>query len=357
METRALARRKIVYEISLLALGTFAALGPRVFPSVAVITPLRVDIMALAFLGMTILLPGAERLRGVMPWIVSGGLLGAAFVSPWAVFPWLVVPALGVVWAGKGLGRSSRLGGADAARAGSGLRGPGSVRADSGLALVILAAMANSAFLAGASSRGIRITPEDFAPRDFRVNSLLADIPLHDVWVIDLKGRRSPTLEELGETFRAFSPFQATPAVVGLGLLREVVGSAFGWGDSRWADADASFVHRLSEADRRRSTTEPGTTFGSWRVLYACPEEGVVETINGTVHVAVAASVGEGPRGPRLFLSFRVREVNWTTRWYLRLINPARRFFVYPFLLRQFAHSWERARWSPSEAHAFGEQT
>ncbi|NNM04552.1 MAG: DUF2867 domain-containing protein [Gemmatimonadetes bacterium] len=338
MATRALTGRNTVYEISLLAVGTFAAFGPRIIPSVAFSAPLRLDVLALAFLGVVVLWPGPERLRGGVPWIVSGGLLGAAFIAPWAAFPWLVVPALAIAWAGKGHGR------------------PGPSRAGSGLALLILAAVSNSALLAGASSRGVRITSEDFAPRDFRVNSLLADVPLHDVWAIDLKGHPAPTLEELGETFRGFSPFQATPAVMGLGMLREVVGFAFGWGDSRWADADASFVHRLSETDHQRSTTEPGTTFGSWRVLYACPEEGVVETLNGTVHVAVAATVGEGPEGPRLFLSFRVREVNWTTRWYMRLIDPARRFFVYPFLLRQFAHSWERGERNPPESHAMGDE-
>jgi hypothetical protein len=222
--------------------------------------------------------------------------------------------------------------------------------------LAVLAAVGNSALVAGASARGPRISPEAFASQDFRVNSLLADVPLHDAWAIDLKGHASPTLDELGETFQRFSPFHVTPAVMGLGMLREVVDLVFGWGDPRWTDASESFVLRVSETDRRHSTTEPGKTFGSWRVLYACPQEGVAETINGTVHVAVAATIGEGPRGARLFLSFRVREVNWTTRWYMRLIDPARRFFVYPFLLRQFAHTWEREEWIPPEEPLIGER-
>ena len=118
----------------------------------------------------------------------------------------------------------------------------------------------------------------------------------------------------------------------------------FGWENPRWADPGASFLNRLEENDRRRSTVEPGRTVGIWRVLYAFSREGAVETLNGTVHVAVSASIDDRSANPRLLLSFRVREVNWTTRWYMRLIDPARRFFVYPALLRQIAHSWERER-------------
>ena len=38
---------------------------------------------------------------------------------------------------------------------------------------------------------------------------------------------------------------------------------------------------------------------------------------------------------------YAVDEVNWTTPYYMRLIDPFRRYFVYPPLFRQFAHSWE----------------
>ena len=330
-----------------MALGTFAALGPKISPSVALGAPLRIDIAALAFLGVLTLLPGpssrrrvggkANGVRALGAPLVTGGLLGAAFVAPWATFPWLVLPALAIAWSGRGRIRKP---------GGRGL----------GLAVALLAASVNSAVVAGASSRGFRMSPEEFDARDFRINSLLADVPLHDAWAIDLKGHPSPTLEELGSVFQGFSPFQITPAIMGLGMLREVVNLAFGWDDPRWTDATQSFVHRLSETDRQHSTTEPGKTFGSWRVLYACPQEGVVETINGTVHVAVAATIGEGPDGPRLFLSFRVREVNWTTPFYLRMIDPARRFYVYPLLLRQFAHSWERGGWKGAYELHTGEE-
>ncbi len=116
MITRDFFRSRIVNEVSLIALGTFAALGPNISPSISLGLPLRIDIAALAFL---------------------------------------------------------------------------------------------SAVLAGASSRGLRISPEDFDARAFRVNALLVDVPLHDAWAIDLKGHPSPTLEELGDASDDFHPFKS----------------------------------------------------------------------------------------------------------------------------------------------------
>lgn len=329
-------RRRKLFGFSLLAMGAFAVLGPHITPSVAFGAPLRIDLIVLVALGGLIFLLPAGRTRGGMSWAVSGGLFGLAFVAPWAAFPWLVVPALAIVWAGRD--RSRRRG-----------------WVGSGVAVALLAAIGNSAVVAAASARGLRVSAEDFASRDFRVNSLLADVPLHDVWAVDLEGHPSPTLDDLGNAFRSSSLIQVTPVVTGLGLLREVVCSSLGWEDPRWSDPSISFVHRLTEADLHRSTSTPGNTTGIWRVLYAFPREGVVETINGTAHVAVAATIGEGPDGHTLFLSFHVREVNWTTPWYMRMIDPSRRYFLYPPLLRQFAHTWERGDWEPSEELRIGE--
>jgi hypothetical protein len=326
--------------LGLMAVGTFAALGPLIHPALFLGLPLRVDLLALTFLGALSLFPGSGKVgrwpRGCS--FLVGGLLGAAFVVPWAAVPWLVVPAGVVARIGPGSGR---------ARGWRGLR--------PGLALVALCA--NAGILATASAWGLRVPADEFESVDFPVNSLLADVPLHDVWAIELEGHPSPTLDALVNALRRGSPAHATPAVTGLGALRGFVGMAFGWEDSRWADADASFVHLVEECDRRRSLVQPGRTMGIWRVLYVFPREGAVETLNATVHVAVAASIEESTFNPRLFLSFRVREVNWTTRWYMRLIDPARRFFVYPALLRQLAHTWKREGGGPSSEHPKGEET
>ena len=337
------ASTKTVTRTSLSAVGTYGALGPWINPSVAVDLPLRVDLLALALVGFLALGPGrigAEKgLAGIralgLP-LVVGALLGAAFLAPLAAFPWLVIPALAMVWGARG----NHWAGGSRSRA---------------LAIGLLALSANSTILAVASSRGMRISPEEFGTKDYPVNRILADIPLHDVMAIDLAGPSAPTLDDLAGAFRRFTLLQSTPAALFLGTLREAACAVFGWEDPRWADPTASFLHRVAEVDRRRSAVDPGKILGIWRVLYAFPEEGAVETLNGTAHVAVAATIGEGSHGARLHLSFRVREVNWTTPLYMRLIDPARRYFLYPSLLRQFAHAWKVERRVASSEHQMGE--
>ena len=155
MDTRTRNWRRTVYGISLAAVVVYAAFGQRIHPSIALLTPLRIDLFALTVLGISATLRGAERaqevagFRGWWPSIPVGGLLGAAFVAPWAAFPWLVVPAMAMAWAGKGRGL--------------GRIGTGAEWGHSGLAIVLLAAVMNSAVLAGSTSRGLRISPGDFA--------------------------------------------------------------------------------------------------------------------------------------------------------------------------------------------------
>ena len=314
----------------------YAFLGQRMTPSVAIPLPLRADLVAMALLGTAALLgtdglyptdailPGLrvkERRRALLA--VGGALLGATVVAPWVAVPWLVVSALAFLWA---------------SRKGGGKGRPRGV----GPAVVFLWACVNLVALSVTTAWGLRVPPDDFAARDFRVNTLLADVPLHDAWVIDLRGGEPPTLDEVSRAFRRSSPIQSTPALLGLGALRGMLGHALGWDDPRWADEEASFVSRVTDADRRRSTTAPGTPLGGWSLVYAFPEEGVVELINGTVHVAVSCTIGEGTSGTSLYLSFRVREVNWSTPFYMGLIDPFRRYLVYPPLIRQFAHTLGR---------------
>ena len=334
---------RTVCRTSLLAVGTYGALGPWINPSVAVGLPLRLDLVALGLLGFLTLRPGRKGAEGRFAEIRAlgfpvtvGGLLGAAIFAPWAAFPWLAGPALAIAWSGRGRGWNSSWMGR-------------------GLALALMAFCANSTLLAVASSRGLWISPEEFAARDIPVNHLLADIPLHDVLAVDLEGPSVPTMDDLAVAFRRFARFQTTPATLFLGTLRGAVGVLLRWDDPRWADPRGSFLSRVAETDRQRSMVQPGRNLGIWRVLYAFPEEGAVETLNGTAHVAVAATICEGPTGARLLLSFRVREVNWTTPLYMRLIDPARRYFLYPSLLKQFAHTWKRESRVPSAQHRIGE--
>ena len=304
----------------------YSIICQRITPFIAIPAPLRIDIALLAAFGGVVLgprpgLPG-EWVRSIL-FCVSGALLGAATGAPWVAVPWLVVPVLVFAWVGF---RRSR---------------PRS-RLSLSLVILLLSGLANLGAVSALTARGLRLSPNDFTALDFRVNSLLADVPLHDAWVIDLESDGSATLDDVKEAFTHFSPLHTTPAMLWLSALRRVLGILFEWDADRWDDYDYSFVHRLSEIDRASSTVEPGTRLGMWRVVYAFPDEAVVELINGTVHVAVACAIEEGASGSALYLVFRIREVNWSTRYYMGLIDPFRRYLYYPSLITQFEHIWER---------------
>lgn len=336
--------RRRTHEAALLAVAAYALVGPAIHPGIALASPLRADLLCLAAVGLLVPMPGvpkgAWRLSRGRAWVlpsVVGGLAGAAVVTPLVALPWLLLPGLALIWAGKGAG----------GRQGAGWRP---------VLVAVVVASLNGTAVAAATARGLRVSPETFSAQDFRVNQLLPDVPLHDAWAIDLRGPASPTMENLALAFRHETYRGVTPAIVALGVIRGAAGRLLGWDAPRWANPNGSFLPRLTALDRRRSSTRPGTSLGIWRILYAFPREGLAETLNGTVHVAVAGAVGGEPDAPRLFLAFRVREVNWTTRWYMRLIDPSRRFFLYPFLLKQFAHTWEREAWVPPVPSHSGEE-
>lgn len=320
----------------------YAVICQRITPNAAIPGPLRLDIVVLALGGAGTVFPNTRRTEGVAPgewqrgrpagkwvgatpWIrlaVSGALLGAAAVAPWVAVAWLVVAALAFAWGGRRRGRRAR-------------------RRALALVVILLAAGLNLTVVSAVMARGFRVDPDDFASLDFRVNTLLADVPIHDVWAIELAGDGPATMDDAAAAFRRFRPFQSTPAVLVLGVVRGVLGHVLGWEDPRWRAPETSFVHRLTEHDHQRSTPDPGTEWGMWTLLYSFPKEGAIETINGTVHLAVACAIENGASGSTLYLVFRVKEVNWTTPYYMRLIDPFRRYFVYPSLFRQFAHLWK----------------
>jgi hypothetical protein len=331
LTTASMIRQERLCAGSLLASAAYAVLGPLVNPAVALGMPLRIDVLVLCVMGlmalghgpMSISWPLSHSRTRVLP-VVVGALVGAALVAPLVAVPWLLAPGVALAWTSKGRPGRARI------------RGPT-------FAVALLAACINCTGIAALSARGLRVPPEAFGLEDSRANHLLADIPLNDVWAVDLKGPATPTITDLVQAVRQQPVLGVTPAMAGLGLIRGATGHLLGWDDPRWADTPGSFLDRLTEADRHRSSTKPGTARGMWRVLYAFPREGAAEGVNGTVHVAVAGAIEDIPEGVRLYLAFWVREVNWTTRPYMTFINPPRRFFIYPFLLRQLAHTWERS--------------
>jgi Protein of unknown function (DUF2867). len=183
----------------------------------------------------------------------------------------------------------------------------------------------------------MRISAEEFLALDLEAHALLADVPLRDVSAIDLPdGGEARTVADVllrMESARAHPPL-AVRVLVG---LRRSIGRLFGWdGES----VEPSFASRLSDDQRRRSLCRPGTRSGPLRLLYQFPNEVVGEARNATVHAFSCMALRVQPSGYRLYWAIYVESISAFTPIYMTLIEPFRRFVVYPAILREIRASW-----------------
>ena len=172
---------------------------------------------------------------------------------------------------------------------------------------------------------------------DLRAHAILNDVPLHDVWRLDLpgggEGRTVLDVRTLGMVERP------NPAVRALFWIRWMLGSVFRW-DAKSSDDSGLFQHRLTDGDREHSMIETGTRDGPFTVLYVFPHEAVSEIRNATVHAALVWTLTRRGGGYRLLWAIYVKPVGRLTGFYMRLIEPFRRWIVYPSLLRRLHRSW-----------------
>ena len=196
---------------------------------------------------------------------------------------------------------------------------------------------------AAAETLRVRVTPDEYKGIDLRAHSLLADVPLHDVWVVDLPGGDpSRTIVDLRALLSVQNLTSANRAVKLLFGLRAWLGRVFGWDREAPNVSDESFLQRLSPADRERSLVAPGTPEGPFRVLFVSPREAISEIQNSTVHAFSVFALVERCSGYRLYWGIYVRPVGRITSWYMRLIDPFRRFVIYPVVLRHIRTIWAR---------------
>ncbi len=185
---------------------------------------------------------------------------------------------------------------------------------------------------------------DEFRALALRCHTLLSDVPLHDVWAIDLAGGGAG--RTIGDVETLSSPGDLGPrslAVRTLFLIRFAVGRALGWDTPRRKHLDDSSLARLTDDDRRRSRVPPGTRRGIFRVLYAVDDETIAETRNATVHAFLVTTLRPRGDGYRLYWAIYVKPVGWLTPIYMALIDPFRRFIVYPSLIRRTQAAWARA--------------
>ena len=190
-----------------------------------------------------------------------------------------------------------------------------------------------------------RISSAEFSAVPLRVNTLLADVPLHDAWAVDLpRLREGVTLEEvlLRADRDVFTPraakMRGLPATSRtLFRLRLFLGRLCRL-DSEPNDAGAaSFARRLTVDDRQCSSVVSGTRAGNFRVVYRFQNEQLLEVHNRTVHAGALSALVKTADGYRYYFAVYVVRVSWITPLYMALIDPFRRWIIYPALLKNIS--------------------
>lgn len=196
----------------------------------------------------------------------------------------------------------------------------------------------------------MRVAPEEYQRIALKAHALLKDVPLHDVWAIDLPACESRrTIVDLRSLLAKHSIVSASSAATILFALRMALGKVFGWDRESSAAHGESYLHRLSEDDKHSSLVTPGTREGPFRVLFVSPREAISEVRNVTVHGFSVYALLPQSSGYRLYWAIYVKPVGYVTSWYMRLIDPFRRFIIYPAVLRHI-----RAIWSSPQASDVG---
>ncbi len=195
----------------------------------------------------------------------------------------------------------------------------------------------------------MRIQPREYGDLDLRAHSLLADVPLHDVWAVDLDGGgHNRTMLDLRELLSMERIARVSTPVRLLFAVRGWLGRILSWDREPPGTGWTSYIERLSEDDRKASLVEPGTVEGPFRVLYVSSDEAILEIHNATVHAFSVFALRPRDGGYRMLWAIYVKPVGALTAGYMRLIDPFRRLIVYPAVLRYVKSSWVREE--PAEA-------
>jgi hypothetical protein len=190
-----------------------------------------------------------------------------------------------------------------------------------------------------------QISPAEFYALPLRVHAFLSDIPLHDVWAVDLPAHSNGvTLSEFLRRARENKSAEINgfpPVARALFRFRFFLGSIFRLEEEPKDAAAASFASRLTAEDRAGSLVVPGTLEGLFRVVYRFENEQLVEIQNRTVHAAALSALVERAGSYRFYFAVYVCQRAWITPLYMGLIDPFRRWIIYPALLKKIRKDWD----------------
>src|SRR5215469_117154 len=186
-----------------------------------------------------------------------------------------------------------------------------------------------------------QISTEEFRRLHLRVHEFLADVPLHDVWAVDLPRTRSGiTLDEFLRVSRVH-PCKLSLSARALLSIRLSIGRLLGWDCGPSATAYETFATRMTTPDRSKTLVPTGTPEGLFRVVYRFENEQLLELINRTAQAAALSALVETVNAYRFYFGVYVCNISRFTPVYMSLIDPFRKHIVYPSLLRAVRATWD----------------
>ena len=187
----------------------------------------------------------------------------------------------------------------------------------------------------------MKISNATFHQYGLHVHDVLKGVHLKDVWAIALDGGGdNRTLDDVLVMVEATDPKQINPAVRWLFRLRHWMGKLMRWDTPVSTIPTESFVHRLPQDIADASIDKPGEDRGPVRVLYRLPDQMLGEVINGTVHAFISFSLHPTANGYQALLAVYTIRTKWWTPLYMTMIEPFRRWFVYPGLIKTLQRRW-----------------
>jgi hypothetical protein len=187
-----------------------------------------------------------------------------------------------------------------------------------------------------------QIPKQEFERLPLRVHDLLAGVPLHDVWAVNLPRRAAGIT--LDDFLRTAGPrlFTLSPVARTLLNIRLAVGRILRWDREPSPAEQEPFAARLTTDDLSKSLVPPGTREGLFRIVYRFKNEQLLEIINRTAHAAALSALVETADSYRFYFGVYVRRVGPFTPLYMALIDPFRKLIVYPSLLRNVCKTWKQ---------------
>jgi hypothetical protein len=187
----------------------------------------------------------------------------------------------------------------------------------------------------------MRLDIAQFRVLPLEVHAILEGVPLRDVTAVDLPGGGpGRTLSDVRALISTGDLLSASPLARALFAFRLWLGRVFGWDRPRYDLPQTSYRSRVPPALQTRSVVQPGTIEGGFRLLYLVEQESLAEIRNATVHAFLCAALRARPGGYRLYWAVYVKPSSWLTPVYMALIEPFRRFIVYPAMLGRVRRAW-----------------